>query len=162
MKNLECMEFTKEFSHEMAYMATQYDDLEHSDEQAIENAIYDELIEKKNDDEIMSEYCDFLTENGDESYMTEDEVFDFIESLPPIEAFRLGQFSDRIYSDLYDFYKFDGYGNIQGFTTAKVVREARSDSDFKKFMFEQIEDAVPVEWMDETMDEYIELLKKGY
>ena len=157
---IEKINFTKELSNRIAYMATQYDDISHSYDEAIENALLDE--NSPYDSDLISEYLDYSSENGADQYMDFDELTAYIESLPAMEAFRLGQFSDTVYSDLYDFYKLDGYENITGYSEMDIMREARSDSDFKAYMMDKIGEEIPAEWMDETRAEYIHLLEKGY
>lgn len=104
----------------IGYMATQYEG-SRSYADCVKQAIIDEVIYTDLDGEgvgtvveVFNLYCLDRCYYND-IWHTFDEIMDMIDNMTPEQAFRLGSVSDFSYAD--DYYRFNGYGNIESAKT---------------------------------------------
>ena len=115
------------------------------------------------DESIISEYCEYLSENDryDDMPMQWAEVEDYINSLSPVDVFNLGSFSNFSYGD--DYYRFNGYGNLESINSYSLTKEIAEDTDFCRWY---VENYILNELDDDEIDAIIEhcndLLRQGF
>ena len=147
--------------NDVTYMATQYNDLAHSTDGAILNALSDEIFGNMYDDELLNLYFEYLSENNlDEYYTLDNDTLDlFLSDKEPSEIVRMTASGNFSFVD--DFFQIDDYENLQSFSEYQIINEASTDSDFKQWTVDNRSDYT-MEWLEEVRPIYIDLLKKGY
>lgn len=115
----------------LGLMATQYEKFGEITETEIIEAYIDEELEI--DINLLADYNEYLNENGYETYFTDlDEVLAGYRPLEIIQKTYFGKFS---YAD--DYFKFNGYANIDSFSEYQVVEEMKSDREFLRLYIEE-------------------------
>lgn len=148
---------------EIGYMATQYEG-SRSYADCVKQAIIDEVIHTDLDSEgidtIVSVYNMYCLDRCyyNDVWRTFDELMDIIDNMTPEQAFRIGSVSEFSYAD--DYYRFNGYGNVESATDTKVKKEILQDSDFLDWCFDcQNYDQKEI---DKCVDELRRCLALGY
>lgn len=119
-------------------------------EEYIENFINEELIV---DESMISNYNEYLGNNGYEEYWDLDFLNEFLCNVEPKEIARMTFYGDFRFAA--DYHKFNGYGNIDSFDDWQVVQEMRNNRDFLMWYIEENE------LIDFESDEYIETIKEA-
>lgn len=115
----------------LGFMATQYEKFGEITESEIIEAYIDEELKVNID--LLADYNDYLNENGCETYFTDlDEV---LANYRPLEIIQKTYFGNFNYSD--DYFKFNGYANIDSFSEYQIVQEMKSDREFLKWYIEE-------------------------
>lgn len=146
---------------EIAYMATQYDDMTHSVDGAILHALGDAMIEDMADDEIVSKYIEMREEWQYDMYYTldDDTLDEVLESYSPNEIVRKTLFGEFSYND--DYFIINDYENLESFSKSQLADEARKDYDFNMYLTSGCSD-LDMDWLEDVRKIYLDLLKKGY
>lgn len=111
----------------LGFMATQYEKFGEITETEIIEAYIDEELEV--DIDLLADYNEYLSENGYETYFTDlDEV---LAGCTPLEIIQKTYFGNFNYAD--DYFKFNGYANIDSFSEYQVVEEMKSDREFLRW-----------------------------
>lgn len=82
----------------------------------------------------ISDYNEYRAENGYEEFIEMDSVEEFIKSMNPLDAFRMGRYSEFCMTD--DYFVINGYGNIESRTDSSIEKEMQDDLDFLKWYTE--------------------------
>ena len=145
----------------VAYMATQYDDFEHSEAGAIMEALDDEILENIDDDELLQLYFEYNDDTYNDSYLelNIENLNDMLSGYEPDEIVRKTLFGSFSYTD--DYFKLDAYENLESFTERKLLEEAREDNEFKTWLTNEKSDW-DMDWLEETRQQYSAYLKAGY
>ena len=145
----------------VAYMATQYDDFEHSEDGAIMEALDDEILENIDDDELLQLYFEYNDDTYNDSYLelNIENLNDMLSGYEPDEIVRKTLFGSFSYTD--DYFKLDAYENLESFTERKLLEEAREDNEFKTWLTNEKSDW-DMDWLEETRQQYSAYLKAGY
>lgn len=149
----------------IGYLATQYEGSRNY-EDCVKQAIIDEVIYADLDGEaaetIVGLYNLYLLDVNyyDDVLMTYSDLCDKIDKLKPSEAFRLGINSACQFGWADDYYKFDGYGNIESYTDTRAKKEALENTDFLEWCFDR------QEYYEEELEEcekyLVKFLKEGH
>lgn len=146
-------------------MATQYEGSRNYDE-CVKQAIIDEVIytdlNSESAETVVGLYNLYLLDAKyyDDVLMTYEELCDQIDTMEPSKAFQLGINSACQFSWTDDYYKFDGYSNIIGYTDTQAKKEALENTDFLEWCFERQEyDEEDLEECEKYLSKY---LKEGY
>ena len=111
------------------------------------------------DESDIGSYNEYLSENKHEIYYSDFD--DMLYGYSPQEAVRMTYFGKFKYC--HDYFQFNGYNNIDSFTTYEVVREMKNDKKFLKWYIEENE---LIDFENEEVISAIresnELIKKGY
>lgn len=153
--------YDESFAKHIAYMATQYDDNAHSVDDAIFHALGDEIVESMKDNELLSSWFEFREDNFDEFYyeLYNESLNECLESFSADEIVRKTLFGDFRYMD--DYFKLDGYENLESFTESQLIKKARQDSEFRMWLVDNESDW-NMEWKEETEKMYLDFLKEGF
>lgn len=145
----------------VAYMATQYDDFAHSTDDAIMEALGDEILENMYDDELLSLWFEFRSERYNEAYFELDnENLDAcLSGYDPHEIVRMTLCGDFHYTD--DYFIINDYDNLESFPDYRLVEEAGKDNEFKRWLTDEKSD-YDMEWLEEARKQYLIYLKEGY
>lgn len=115
----------------LGFMSTQYEKFREITEAEIIEAYIDEELEVSID--LLADYNEYLSENGYETYFTDlDEV---LAGCTPLEIIQKTYFGNFNYSD--DYFKFNGYANIDSFTESQIVDGMKSDREFLRWYVEE-------------------------
>lgn len=147
----------------IGYMATQYEgSMSYAD--CVKQAIIDEVIYTDLDGEGVGTvvegfnlYCLDRCYYND-IWRTFDEIMDMIDNMTPEQAFRLGSVSEFSYTD--DYYRFNGYGNIESANEVTVKKEILQDGDFLDWCYER--QNYDQKEIDKCVDELRHCLALGY
>lgn len=147
--------------NEIAYMATQYDDMAHSVDGAIFHALGDAMIEDMKDDEIVSKYIEMREEWQYSMYYTldDDTIDEALSGYSPNEIVRKTLFGEFSYND--DYFIINDYENLESFSESQLADEARKDDDFIQYLTSECSD-YDMDWLEDVRKMYLDLLKKGY
>lgn len=145
----------------VAYMATQYDDFAHSTDDAIMEALGDEILENMYDDELLPLWFEFRNERYNEYYykLDNDNLDSCLSSCEPNEIVRMTLFGNFNYND--DYFTIDDLENLESFQEWKLLEEARKDNEFKQWLTDEKSDW-DMDWLEETRKQYSAYLKEGF
>nr|DAO46217.1 MAG TPA: hypothetical protein [Bacteriophage sp.] len=139
----------------LGLMATQYEKFGEITETEIIEAYIDEELEI--DIDLLADYNEYLNENGYETYFADlDEVLAGYRPLEIIQKTYFGKFS---YAD--DYFKFNGYANIDSFSEYQVVEEMKSDREFLRWYIEE-NCLIDEDEMQEAIEYGNEFLSQGW
>lgn len=122
-------------ANELGYMATQYERFGNITEDEVVNAFIDESLDISID--MLSDYNEYLSESGFETYFSMEELNDALTGLSPMEIIQRTYFGNFNFSD--DYCQFNGYENIDSFSEYQIVEEMRKDRDFLRWYVEENE-----------------------
>lgn len=143
---------------EQALMLTAYETVGTVGKEEAIQFFCDEILDR-NELEI-SDYNTYLEENGNEEYMTFDYFHDErLAYMSPSEAFRLAYSSDISIND--DYFRYNGYGNLESYTECHVYKEMCKDADFLKWYVEE-NDMIDWDEMNQVITMSNELISQGY
>lgn len=153
--------FNNDLSKHIAFMATQYYDVNHTIKSAISEALGDDLIDALDDEAILNEYLEFKAEECDEYYyqLNEDSINEVLRGCSADEIVRKTLFGNFKYSD--DYFTLNIYDNLESCTDRQLIKQAREDSNFKKWVTDCNSD-YSVEWYEQTQAQFLHLLELGY
>lgn len=117
----------------------------------------DEELEISIDD--LTDYNDYLFDEGYEIYYSFDEIEYLLEGKSALEILEMGRYSNISYND--DFVTFDGYGNLESESEYSLIGQMEGDRDFLKWLVTKNESIDEDEAM-EVISKANELIKKGY
>ncbi len=158
--NENILTFSNDLSKHIAFMATQYDDVYHTAKSAILEALGDELINALDDCTILNEYLEFKAESDEYYYqLNEDSINEALRGCTADEIVRKTLFGNFKYSD--DYFTIDIYDNLESCTDWQLIKKAREDSDFKKWVTDCNSD-YSVEWFEQTQNQFLHFLEQGY
>ncbi len=159
--NENILTFNNDLSKHIAFMATQYDDVYHTTKSAILEALGDDLIDTLDDETILNEYLEFKAEECDEYYyrLDEDSINEALRGCTADEIVRKTLFGNFKYS--HDYFTINIYDNLESCTDWQLIKQAREDSDFKKWVTDCNSD-YSVEWYEQTKAQFLHLLEQGY
>ena len=122
----------------------------------IENFIHENLDV---DISMLSDYNEWLINNNygdDYIYDNIEEMLEGCDTMRIIQATYFGNFN---YAD--DYYKFNGYGNVDSMTDTEVIKEMKDNRDFLEWYIEE-NDLIDWDEADEDIKEANKLIRKGY
>lgn len=122
-------------ANELGYMATQYERFGSITESEVIDAFIDEALDITID--MLSDYNEYLSENGFETYFDMEELDEMLSGLSPLEIIQKTYFGNFNYSD--EYCQFNGYENIDSFSEYQVVEEMKKDRDFLRWYVEENE-----------------------
>lgn len=122
-------------ANELGYMATQYERFGNITESEVIDAFIDEALDITID--MLSDYNEYLSENGFETYFDMSELDEMLSGLSPLEIIQKTYFGNFNYSD--EYCQFNGYENIDSFSEYQVVEEMKKDRDFLRWYVEENE-----------------------
>ena len=142
---------------EAGYMMTQYE--------TAGTCGRDEFIQYYMDEELyvtidmLPEYNEYLSENYYETYMDIEELEMSLENVAPLNIIQMTYYGKFNFAD--DYFRYNGYGNIDSFSEYQVVNEMKEDEEFKKWY---IENYVHIDEDDinEAIKNCNNLLKMGF
>lgn len=145
----------------VAYMATQYDDLTHSTDNAIMEALGDEILENMYDDELLSLWFEFRSDRYNEYYykLDNDNLDTCLSGCEPNKIVRMTLAGDFHYYD--DYFIINDYENLESFSDYRLLEEARKDDEFKQWLTDEKSDW-DMDWLEEARKQYLAYLKEGY
>lgn len=114
---------------EMGFMATQYERFGSITESEVIDAFIDEAVEVTID--MLSDYNEYLSENGFETYFPMEELNDVLAGFTPMEIVQKTYFGNFNYSDEYCAY--NGYENIDSFSEYQLVEEMKENREFLRW-----------------------------
>lgn len=85
--------------------------------------------------EDIPHYNEYLIENRYESYMDDDSLYEYLNTLDSVEAVRATYFGNFNFGD--EYHKINGYGNIDSYSEYRIVKEMNEDSDFINWLVEE-------------------------
>jgi hypothetical protein len=122
----------------------------------IENFIHENL---DIDISMLSDFNEWLLNNHYEDDYIYDDLEEMLEGFNTMDAVRATYFGNFNYSD--DYYRFNGYGNVDSLTDTEIVREMSDNRDFLEWYIEE-NDLIDWDEADEIIEEANKLIKKGY
>ena len=96
----------------------------------IENYINEDL---EIDADMIGDYNEYLINNGYEPYESDLNVM--LEGIDPVEVARKTFYGNFRFAD--DYFKFNGYANIDSFSEWQVIEEMKKDRDFLEWYIEE-------------------------
>lgn len=126
----------------------------------------DEYIEMYIDEELevtidmIDEYNEYLSDNGDETYYSMDDLEDVLSCMTAVDAFNLGYFSGN-FNMADDCFTFDGYGHLSSLSNFGMIREMADNKDFLRWYVENYED-IDEEEIKAIVEEANRLIAAGY
>lgn len=141
---------------ELGYMATQYERFGSITENEIIEVFIDEELEVTID--MLSDYNEYLSEQGFETYFEMSELDEILSGFSPLEIIQKTYFGNFNYSD--DYCKFNSYENIDSFSDWQIVQEIKKDRDFLRWYVEENE-LIDAEDMDASIEYGNKCLKMG-
>lgn len=106
---------------------------------------------------MLSDFNEWLLNNHyDYIYDDLEEMLEGFNTMDIVCATYFGNFN---YSDNY--YRFNGYGNVDSLTDTEIVREMSDNRDFLEWYIEE-NDLIDWDEADEIIKEANKLIKKGY
>jgi hypothetical protein len=122
----------------------------------IENFIHENL---DIDISMLSDFNEWLLNNHYENDYIYDDLEEMLEGFNTMDVVRATYFGNFNYSD--DYYRFNGYGNVDSLTDTEIVREMSDNRDFLEWYIEE-NDLIDWDEADEIIEEANKLIKKGY
>lgn len=144
---------------EKAYLLTQYERVGAVGMEELKELYSDEYFEPE---DYISEYNEYLAEQGHDGYFQFDELDELLESYNPIEIIRMWHFGDSNNSFADEYFTFNGYGNIKTCTEYEIIQEIKEDTDFYNWLLENDYIEIDEEEAAEIIEEANKLVKAGY
>ena len=158
--NENILTYNNDLSKHIAFMATQYYDVNHTIKSAILEALGDDLIDALDDETILNKYLEFKAECDEYYYqLNEDSINEVLHGCTADEIVRKTLFGNFKYSD--DYFTINVYDNLESCSDWQLVKKARKDSDFKKWFTDWNSD-YSAEWYEQTQSQFLHLLEQGY
>lgn len=153
----------------MKYHITQltaYEKLGYIDFEDYLKDIIKEQLEEAEFHELLNTYNEYCTNNQYEEYFSNDE--DFFQTFfgTMIEGVRATQYGDYRFYD--DYVQFNGYGNVDSYSSDQVEQEIKTDNSFIQYLLDWHEDYHfididnLIEHKEELLKESYKLIKQGY
>lgn len=141
-----------------ALMITQYERFGTvGKDEYLENFIHEEL--EINCDDMLSSYNEWMLENhnaDDYIYTDLEEMLQGYSAMDIVRMVSCGEFS---YAD--DYYRFNGYGNLESLTDTEIEKEMRDNTAFLEWYIEE-NDLIDWEEAEQDIEDANELIKQGY
>ncbi len=154
--NLEVRDYKED-----GYMLTQYDSHYCGvSESEFMEYVFDEIFKAEIDIDDIGDYNDFLVENNRADDYLVQTVDELLVGLSVEEAFRLG-YHNADFSLNDDYFNFNGYGNIQGYSDTEVV-DMMKERDFFNYCIENELIEIDEDYMKQVIEHCNELVKQGY
>lgn len=143
----------------LGLLLTQYEKYGTCGLDELKELVFDEEIEL--DEDMISEYNEYLIDNGYEPY--ESDLETMLEGFTPFEIIQK-TFYGKFNNPYDDYFQFNGYANIDSFSSYQVIQEMKNDSGFIEYLKENIdlEDYYTEEEQQKIIDNCNKLLKMGY
>lgn len=140
---------------EVAYMLTAYERFGSVSESELMEMLCDEF---EVTEDIISDYNEYLLDNYPDNYIYSD-LGEMLEGVDPVEAARMVYFGNvKNWCD--DYFRFNGYGNIESISAYELKKEISADTDFlENYIRENILDDLN---SDEILIVANQLIKEGY
>ena len=142
---------------ELGFMATQYEKYGHITSEEIIDTYIDEELEVTIN--MLSDYNEYLSEQGFETYFEMSELNEMLSGCSPLEIIQKTYFGNFNFSD--DYCQFNGYENIDSFTEFQIVDEMKKDRDFLKWYIEE-NNLLDEDDVEEAIEFGNEYLAAGY
>lgn len=142
-------------TNDLAYMLTAYERFGALSEADLVEMLSDEL---EVTDDMIADYNEYLLDNYPDNYVYSD-LGEMLEGVDPVEAARMVYFGNvKSWGD--DYFRFNGYGNIESLSAYELKKEIAADTDFlENYIRENVLDDLDVE---EIITAANELVKEGY
>lgn len=142
-----------------AILLTQYERVGSVGMEEVKELWADEYFEPA---DYLSEYNEYLAEQGYDGYFQFDELDELLEGYSPIDIIRMWHFGDNNNSFMDEYFTFNGYGNIRTCTEYEVIQEIKEDPDFYSWLVDNNYIEIDEEEAQEIIEEANELIKQGY
>ena len=109
--------------------------------------------------DLLPYFNEYLSLNNSETISGMDNLDDYLRTLDPVEAFRLGVIGTFSYSD--DYYSLDEYGNIESYSEYQVIALMRNSEDFRQWYVTEYGDLDP-DTVNQAIRDCNILLAAGY
>ena len=123
----------------------------------LENFIHEEL--SIDCDDMLGDYNEWLLEqnNADDYIYTDlDEMLQGYSAMDIVRMVSCGEFN---YAD--DYYRFDGYGNIETLTDTEIEQEMRDNTAFLEWYIDKY-DLIDWDEAEQDINEANDLIRQGY
>lgn len=144
---------------ELGYMATQYERYGQITEDEIMDAFIDEELDESELINNLSDYNEYLINNGYEPYYSMDELDDLLYGMNPLEIIQMSYFGKFNFCD--DYIQFNGYGNLDSFSEYQITKEIKEDRDFLKWYITE-NNLIDAEDMQDAIEYGNKYLSMGY
>lgn len=122
----------------------------------LENFIHEDLDV---DISMLSDFNEWLLNNHYGDDYIYDDLEEMLEGFNTMDVVRATYFGHFNFND--DYYRFNGYGNVDSLTDTEIVREMSDNRDFLEWYIEE-NDLIDWDEADEIIEEANKLIKKGY
>lgn len=125
----------------------------------------DDYIDMYIDEEVyigesdISDYNEYLSENGYDIFMDWDLLEDELRYMDPIDAVKRTYFGNFNFGD--DYFQYNGYGNIDSYSSYQVIDEMSKDKEFLRWYVEKY-DLIDEDEAEEIIEKCNEMIKEGY
>lgn len=112
-------------------------------------------------DDMFYKYNEYLSENNYEDYFlySMDEFNEIMSGTDPWEIARSAFYGD--FKPCDDYFRFNGYGNLESLSDYEVEKEIMADRDFLRWYIEQ-ENLIDEDEAEEVINQANELIKQGW
>lgn len=147
---------------QLAYLATEY---ENCGVINFDSFLRDQLLEILSDNEIINYYYDYLSDNYyDSCFYDIDQLIDLLSNCNCEDLLRYGYYAHDLFESNY--YRFNGYGNIEGVSEYELLEDAKNDNDFLDYIINDNNIDSDIKEMIENKDIIIQaslkLVEMGY
>ena len=153
--NVNVNSITTMSTNDLALLLTAYERFGSLSESDLVEMLCDEL---EVTEDIISDYNEYLLDNYPDNYIYSD-LGEMLEGVDPVEAARMVYFGNvKSWHD--DYFRFNGYGNIESISAYELKKEIAADTDFlENYIRENVLDDLDV---DEILTAANDLVKEGY
>ena len=142
--------------NETALLLTQYEKYGTvGHEEYIENYIHEEM---EIDISMLSDYNEWLSNNYPDDYIYSD-LEEMLEGYSTYQIIQKTYFGNFNFSD--DYYRFNGYANIDSLTDTEIIREMKDNREFLEWYIEE-NSLIDWEEAEKDIEEANNLIKQGY
>ena len=140
---------------ELALLLTQYETCGTVGEDEVKQLIIDEFLEVE-----LNNYLYYLQEEcPDDAYFDMNDFNEIMGNMTAWEVARAAFYGD--FCPAHDYFRFNGYGNLESADEWKIRDEMENDKDFKEWALEETGDFDPDEW-EEVIELANEMIENGY
>lgn len=109
--------------------------------------------------DMLGDYNEWLLNNNDGDSYIYDDLEEMLQGFSTMDVVRATYFGNFNFADNY--YRFNGYGNIDSLTDTEIEREMRDNREFLEWYIEE-NDLIDWDEAEEDINEANELIKQGY